>query len=471
MGGEKTPVKQKNGKEKLSEKDKEDEDVGTGGDETTDDEGGVDTPPPSANNHDEDYVPEDGNYEVDQIVDMEVKRRWKCPVKFRVRWVGYGEKDDTWLPSTDLQCEELINDFLEISGRLSEYKNAMQAKQQLQEESDREMRRINARLGGFSYSELDEDDDEIIPSGTHTRKNKSRIKTPGEKKQLKPTPKRKKKKNEAVSDEYEVEKVIDHRVRGRFTEYKVQWKGWGIEHDSWLPETDLQCDTLIKKYHNEIENLPEEQDYEVESIQNMRETNGMTEYKVRWVGWAPKYDSWLTEEELNCPELLKKFLKTLEALEKQEDWQVEKILDEREKKKGKKEYLVQWLGWGPKYNTWEPQENLEGCNDLLDKFKKGKDKVKVKEEAKFVEPEPKPKPKPKTVVKKFIGPNSKKLVEKKVVTPAKRKNARNVKSKYDDQYVSFDEEEDFSDGEDMPKPRARSNRASGKRSYSEFYDE
>merc|ERR1711874_671942 len=137
-------------------------------------------------------------------------------------------------------------------------------------------------------------------------------------------------------------------------------------------------------------------------IQNMRETNGMTEYKVRWVGWSPKHDSWLSEEELNCPELLKKFLKTLEALEKQEDWQVEKILDEREKKKGKIEYLVQWLGWGPKYNTWEPEENLEGCNDLLDKFRKGKDKGKGKgkvkvEEAKFVEPEPKPKPKPKTV--------------------------------------------------------------------------
>merc|ERR1712179_668051 len=221
-GEQQTPVKKRNGKEKEDEK--EDEDVGTGGDETTDDEGGVDTPPPSANNHDEDYIPEDGNYEVDQIVDMEVKRRRKCPVKFRVRWVGYGEKDDTWLPSTDLQCEELINDFLEISGRMSEYKNAMQAKKEDQEESDREMRRINARLGGFSYSELDEDDEEVLPVGTSTRKPKpkSRFKTPGEKKQLKGAPKKKKK---TQSDECEVERVIDHRVRGRFTEYKVQWKG------------------------------------------------------------------------------------------------------------------------------------------------------------------------------------------------------------------------------------------------------
>lgn len=61
---------------------------------------------------------------------------------------------------------------------------------------------------------------------------------------------------------------------------------------------------------------------QVEAIAGMRETKGRVEYKVRWKNWGPKYDSWLPEEELNCPEILNKFKKTLEKLEKEEDWQV-----------------------------------------------------------------------------------------------------------------------------------------------------
>ena len=53
---------------------------------------------------------------------MEVNMRWRnCPVKFRVRWVGYGEKDDTWEFVNNLSCPTFVQDFLQISGRNSEY--------------------------------------------------------------------------------------------------------------------------------------------------------------------------------------------------------------------------------------------------------------------------------------------------------------------------------------------------------------
>ncbi|CAL4261463.1 unnamed protein product, partial [Meganyctiphanes norvegica] len=45
--------------------------------------------------------------------------------------------------------------------------------------------------------------------------------------------------------------------------------------------------------------------------------------------------------------------------------QVEAIVDERVGEMGALEYLVQWVGWGPKFNSWEPRENLNGCEELL----------------------------------------------------------------------------------------------------------
>ena len=58
-----------------------------------------------------------------------------------------------------------------------------------------------------------------------------------------------------------------------------------------------------------------------------------------------------------------------------EEWEVESILKERTKKtkdkktgriKPVKEYLVKWLGY--KDPTWEPEENLENCQELLKDF-------------------------------------------------------------------------------------------------------
>uniref|UniRef100_A0A8K9UWS4 Chromo domain-containing protein n=3 Tax=Euteleosteomorpha TaxID=1489388 RepID=A0A8K9UWS4_ONCMY len=33
-------------------------------------------------------------------------------------------------------------------------------------------------------------------------------------------------------------------------------------------------------------------------------------------------------------------------------------IEKKRIRKGKIEYLVKWRGWSPKYNTWEPEENI-----------------------------------------------------------------------------------------------------------------
>ncbi|KAK8395312.1 hypothetical protein O3P69_006181 [Scylla paramamosain] len=299
-----------------------DEDVGAEGDETTDDEGGVDTPPPQKDEEEqEDAQNEDGTFE-----------------------------------------------------------NAMAPKKRPAEGAEMTMQTRKAMR--FSYSELDEDQDEVMPAGTRTRK----VKVKPEPKPRKPVPPKKRQPSPAKSvgrpplkkepEEYEVEAVVDHRVRGRFTEYKVRWKGFGPKDDSWVPEAELNCDNLLNKYFK-IAGRKVEESYEVQEIMDMREVKGRTEYKVRWKGWSAKYDSWLPEEELNCPDLLNRFhathLKNVE--EEEEKYEVEKILNERQKR-GNKEYLVQWKNKGPKHNSWEPEENLENCMDAIKKFHDSQKKKK-----------------------------------------------------------------------------------------------
>ncbi|XP_076041156.1 uncharacterized protein LOC143025407 isoform X3 [Oratosquilla oratoria] len=262
----------------------------------------------------------DGHHEVEQIVDMQVQKRARCPVKFRVRWAGFSEKDDSWVPAYDLNCDDHVQDFLEISGRRPEYEAHMSFQQKAmaskRKEIEEPVRHSSRRSNKVSYSELEEDEDEIIPAGTKSR----RAKRPREDRPPPAPPKRKPAKKKAN------------------------------------PSSE----------------------FEVEAIMGMREKKGSKpEYKVRWKGWPPKYDSWLPEEELNCPNILNKFLATLKKLEETQDWTVEKVLDTRERK-GKTEYLIRWKGWGSGADSWEPEENLDGCKEALDKFLQSKEKEKTK---------------------------------------------------------------------------------------------
>ncbi|KAG0723305.1 Chromodomain Y-like protein 2 [Chionoecetes opilio] len=80
--------------------------------------------------------------------------------------------------------------------------------------------------------------------------------------------------------------------------------------------------------------------------------------------------------------------------------EVEKILDQRQKK-NKKEYLVQWKNKGPKHNSWEPEENVENCKQIIKKFNdslKKKDKP-VKEPKEPKEPKEAKEPKVRGKVK------------------------------------------------------------------------
>eukprot|EP00966_Prymnesium_polylepis_P124046 2868687-Prymnesium_polylepis.1 len=53
-------------------------------------------------------------------------------------------------------------------------------------------------------------------------------------------------------------------------------------------------------------------------------------------------------------------------------YEPEKVIGERIAKGGITQYQVKWKGWESKHSTWEPLENLAGCEDLIADFKERK---------------------------------------------------------------------------------------------------
>lgn len=49
------------------------------------------------------------------------------------------------------------------------------------------------------------------------------------------------------------------------------------------------------------------------------------------------------------------------------EYEVEMILSQRTRR-GRREYLVQWKGFGDDHNTWEPEGSLKGCGERLSEF-------------------------------------------------------------------------------------------------------
>jgi hypothetical protein len=57
-------------------------------------------------------------------------------------------------------------------------------------------------------------------------------------------------------ERYEVEEVIDSRMRGRKLQYLVRWKGYGHEENLWISEGDLDAPNLIAGFYRTHPNTP-----------------------------------------------------------------------------------------------------------------------------------------------------------------------------------------------------------------------
>jgi hypothetical protein len=54
---------------------------------------------------------------------------------------------------------------------------------------------------------------------------------------------------------------------------------------------------------------------------------------------------------------------------REDRFEVEEILQEKRDEKGKVHYLIKWKGFTARHNTWEPEENLDRADEVLQRFK------------------------------------------------------------------------------------------------------
>ena len=171
---------------------------------------------------------------------------------------------------------------------------------------------------------------------------------------------------------YEVEKILEKRGKGKKTEYLIKWKNYDDPHDNtWEPVDSLDgSEKLIKKFEKELKDA--EESYEVEKILDKRGDGKNIEYLIKWKNYeSPNDHTWEPVEALNgAVEMINKFENELvnQMQNTSETYEVENILDKRQKGENI-EYLVKWKDWNsPEDNTWEPVNVLFGAEEVIAKF-------------------------------------------------------------------------------------------------------
>lgn len=364
---------------------------------------------------------EDEGYEVESIVAHKFKGKKKL---FKIRWKNYGEDDDTWELEENLACPEIIERYL------AENPDANQSQAKPKKEKKVSKFQIVFVRPCRWYDDFNKSNCAVLlkvrislPSEAPTRATPKR--TAAERKTIVDDPlsdgeeiKSKKKSargrpkkggKSVKKKEYEVQKIVDDELRNGKKFYRIRWKGWGAKDDTWEPKSSLSCPDIIKAYESS-KSAADDQDYEVEKIVGEKIEYGKRYFLVKWKGWPESDNSWETEKSVDCFELIEKFRDSCRSATKsnkrpssaapkskkakkarkiveeddeddddndddddddagEKEWEVEKIVNVRKARGGKKEYLIRWKGCKASEDTWEPEDGIS-CSSLITAFLK-----------------------------------------------------------------------------------------------------
>lgn len=252
-------------------------------------------------------------YEVEDIVDHKFKGKKKY---FKIRWKNYDESADTWELEKDLSCPEIIERYV------AEHPEANVVK----EKKEKKVSKIQiffvrpCRWHDFNQNEYGiplkvrislppQTPTRAAPKRTVQRKaivddtlsddeESDSKKSPS--KRGRPKKNATKGSKSAKAEEYEVQKIVGDEIRNGKKFYKIRWKGWAPKYDTWEPKASLSCPDIIKSYENS-----KDEEYEVEKIVGEKVEFGVRSFLVKWKGWPESSNSW--ESAVDCFELIEKF--------------------------------------------------------------------------------------------------------------------------------------------------------------------
>ncbi|XP_055302155.1 chromo domain-containing protein cec-1-like isoform X3 [Sitodiplosis mosellana] len=331
-------------------------------------------------------------YEVEDIVDHKFKGKKKY---FKIRWKGYDETADSWELEKDLSCPEIIERYVAEHPEANEVKEKKEKKEKKvrislppQTPTRAAPKRTAAERKAVVDDPLTDDEDSDTKKSPSKRGRPKKSPTKGSK--------------SSKQEEYEVQKIVGDEIRNGKKYYRIRWKGWTAKDDTWEPKASLSCPEIIKAYESSKD---DEKEYEVEKIVGEKLENGARYFLVKWKGWAESDNSWESEKSVDCYELIEKFRDSCRSASKstpsknkrtanaapkaskakkarkslsddesdkedgEKEWEVEKVVNVRKGKGGKKEFLIRWKGCKASEDTWEPEDGIS-CPDLIAAFLK-----------------------------------------------------------------------------------------------------
>lgn len=137
-----------------------------------------------------------------------------------------------------------------------------------------------------------------------------------------------------------MEQILDEKmVRGN-RQYLIRWKGYNADSDTWEPESTLNCPEKMAEFQANKGQSPNKRSgkHKESKKKKKRESNANNEG-----------DEGHSEEDEN------------------KIYEVDKILEVYHKRNGQREFLVHWKGYTKADNTWEPEENMN-CPELIERF-------------------------------------------------------------------------------------------------------